>query len=156
MNRNHPWTRTARVGALLAVAAMLAAGCASRTQPSSPQQTQKVVPLDLSDAGHVVSIHVGDEIIVTLGEQVRDSAWSVASYPKSLLAVTSSDPRHGTFTFRATALGQGLVGFTKSGRCGPPLLAAMPDGTLCPDSGKTVASGVPAKVALVTYTIRVN
>ena len=123
MNRNHPWTRTARVGALLAVAAVLAAGCASRTQPSSPQQTQKVVPLDLSDAGQVVSVRVGDEILVTLGDQVRDSAWTVASYPKALLAVTSSDPRHGTFTFRAQAQGQGLVGFTRSGSCGPPARA---------------------------------
>jgi len=134
---------------------VLAAGCASRTQPSS-QQAPKVIPLDLADSGQVVSVHVGDEILVTLGEQVRDSAWTVASYPKSLLAVTSSDPRHGTFTFRARAEGQGQVGFTRTGSCGPPLLEAMPDGKLCPVGAKNVASGVPARVALITYTIRIS
>ena len=157
MNRNRTLPRLARFGVPLGAVAILAAGCAARTTNSGPQAPgEKVVPVTLADQGRVVALQVGQEIQVSLGSPVRDYAWTVASYPRTILAIVSSDPKQGMFTFQARSKGQGLVGFTKTSRCGPPLLEAMPDGTLCPEGTKGLQAGAPVKPSLVTYTVRVS
>jgi hypothetical protein len=165
MNRNRTNPRIARFAvplALVAVGALLAAGCAARTTNRGPVgPAQRTTPLTLADRGKLVPLHVGDQIRVSLGDPGSGGAWTVASYPRPLLTITSSDPGHGLFTFQARSKGQGLVGFSLRGKCGPPLLEAMPDGTLCPDAAggkasKELEPGFPVPVTLITYTVRVS
>jgi hypothetical protein len=147
----------ARFAIPLAAAAILAAGCASRTGAAGPGPSPtSIVPVTLSDQGKVISVQVGQVVQVSLGKPVAGYAWTVATYPHSILAIASSDPKQGTFTFRARSKGQGLVGFTKFGRCGPPLPAAQPEGAMCPAEGKGLQPGFPVRPSLVTYTVRVS
>src|SRR5436190_5760529 len=160
MDRNRTDPRIARFAIPLALVAVLAAGCAQRTTTAVTGQPHRV-SVDLSGRGKLVSAQVGQVITVSLGSPSKGGAWTVATYPRSMLSITSSDPERGKFTFQARGKGQGRVGFTLLGRCGPPLLEAMPEGTLCPDSGRTksvkgVQPGAPVPASLITYTVRVG
>jgi len=167
MNRNRTHARIARFAIPLALVAVLGAGCAAGTTAAGPgaqAPRDTTVPVTLADKGQLVAVHVGQVIQVSLGAPADGGPWQVATYPRSMLAITSSDPERGLFTFQARSKGQGLVGFTLRGLCGPPLLEAMPDGALCPEAGgpaggksvKGVQPGAPAQVTLVTYTFRVS
>jgi hypothetical protein len=163
MNRNRTDLRTdqriARFAISLGLVAFLAAGCAARTTSGDHGVGQ--VPVSLADRGQTVTAQVGQVIRVSLGAPSNGGAWTLASYPKAMLSITSSDPERGQFTFQARAKGQGLVGFTLLGKCGPPLLEAMPEGSMCPDSGraegvKGIQPSVPVPATLITYTVRVS
>jgi hypothetical protein len=159
MNRNRTDARIARFAIPLAMVAVLVAGCAARSTTTGAQATGgEAVPVTLADKGQVVALHVGQEIQVSLGAPDNGGAWTLATYPRSMLAITATDPRSGLFTLRARSKGQGLVGFTLLGRCGPPLVAAAPEGGVCPDAGgaKGLEPGMPVPATLVTYTIRVR
>ena len=161
MNRNRTDARIARFAIPLALVAVLAAGCASRTTASG-DHAEGQVPVSLADRGKTVTAHVGEAIRVTLGSPANGGTWTLATYPRSMLDITSSDPEHGTFTFYARSKGQGLVGFSLLGLCGPPLLEQAPEGMPCPEAGggksaaKGLQPGVPVPATLVTYTIRVS
>jgi hypothetical protein len=162
MNRNRTGARIARFAIPLAVMAIVTVGCASRTTPSVITEGQVPVPVSLADRGKTVTAHVGQVIRVSLGVPSTGGAWTLATYPRSVLDITSSDPEHGTFTFYARSKGQGLVGFSLLGLCGPPLLEQAPEGMPCPEAGggksaaKGLQPGVPVPATLVTYTIRVS
>ncbi len=156
MNRNRTDLRIARFAIPLAVVALLVAGCAKG--PVADHVPLKAVPVTLADKGQVVALHVGQEIQVSLGAPANGGAWTLATYPRSMLAVTATDPRSGQFTLQARSKGQGLVGFTLLGKCGPPLMEAAPEGGVCPEAGgaKGLEPGMPVPATLVTYTIRVS
>jgi hypothetical protein len=160
MNRNRTNARIARFAIPLAVVAALAAACAGHAVPDH-QQPGAAVSVGLDDKGQLVAVHVGQVIRVSLGTPSGGGAWTVATYPRSMLSVTSSDPERGVFTFQARSKGQGLVGFSLLGNCGPPLLEVAPEAVPCPESGggkatNGVQPGAPLPATLVTYTIRVS
>src|SRR6266566_4242043 len=121
MSRNRTDARIARFAIPLAVVALLLAGCA-KGPVADHVPLQKAVPVTLADKGQVVALQVGQEIQVSLGAPDNGGAWTLATYPRSMLAITATDPRSGLFTLRARSKGQGLMGFTLLGRCGPPLM----------------------------------
>lgn len=83
--------------------------------PGAPGRT---VTIARSDAGHTVSLRVGDRLVVDLGTGPQAS-WTLASYPAAQLSVSSQSPSEGRFEFTARSPGTGTILLVMKGDCGP-------------------------------------
>ena len=85
---------------VLAVSAILVAGCGSRVPPSSPAQYQRPCPsppqLTMADNGHTVCVAVGDRFSVKLPDDGKGH-WSAITTDSNAVAghttQTTVDPR---------------------------------------------------------------
>jgi len=76
------------------------------------------VTIARSDAGHTVSLHVGEHLVVDLGPAPQAS-WTLASYPTAQLSISSQSPSEGRFEFTATSSGSGMILLVMKSDCGP-------------------------------------
>lgn len=95
-----------RRAAFVLASLMLLSACGSGGTTGPPgARTVVVLP---SDAGHTISLHVGDRLLVELAGPPQ-ATWMLAAYPREALAVTSSAPTDGRFEFTAQGSGTGQV-----------------------------------------------
>jgi|SRR5581483_1593956 hypothetical protein len=89
-------------------------GCAR----ASTQVGSGTVTIRSSDAGSTVSVRVGDRVVVALGAPPRTARWTLAAYPRGVLALGSSNLEQGRFAFTAEAAGTGQVLVVMKTVCG--------------------------------------
>jgi hypothetical protein len=130
--------------------ALLAAGCARATATRTPATIQ----LGVDDSGTTVSLHVGDRLVISLPPSPSPvpkvpPGWSLATYPKEALELTTNDPKNGHFEFVARAAGEGKI--LVLGRCSPG--PAVAGGAPCPLD--VAPGGMPPRPMAFNVTVQV-
>jgi hypothetical protein len=135
-----------RTFALLAVAGLLAGGCA-RLSGANTESGGSTITVTASDSGRTISLHVGDRLVVNLGPSFAGAADGLirtsVQFPRDLLTMSPDKSKLGHWDFTAKAAGTGKVTVI-SAPCGPLLGPAPAAAAPCPVTGETDGSPSPA------------
>src|SRR2546421_6846249 len=125
-----------RAGAVAFVLLGAACGTPSKATSGPPPTSGRIVQVTPSDAGHTITLQIGDALRVLLGPPTGTATpqWQVRDYPKAILELRPKADALNRFDFVAIAPGAGTVGIVQRVRCGYPGPMAAPPaaGVPCP------------------------
>jgi hypothetical protein len=95
----------------LVVVLLLSSGCgpAPQNAPAPAAHERSPIVLGPKDAGHTLKIARGDRLMVVTGPRSKNFYWTLASYPRALLALRASDVPRGRYELAAVGQGKGTI-----------------------------------------------